>query len=475
MAVKHKFMGREKVGKLLFQFSLPAIIGMVVNALYNIVDRIYIGRMENVGHNAIAGVGIAFPVMVISFAFSVLIGLGSGNNISLSLGRKEKDLAERFLGNATALGFVVSVLIGFVIYINLGRIIPFLGASENIGAYTREYLSVICLGTPGAILSFTLNAAIRSDGNPKKAMTTQLIGAVTNIILDPIFIFAFGMGVRGAAVATIISQYVSAAWTIYYFCSPLSGIKLRTKYVRIIPAMTKRVVLIGAAPFLLQLGASCVNYVFNSSMSKYGGDLGVGAIAITQAVIMFMTMPIFGINQGLQPILGYNYGAKLYRRVREALFKGIFASVSICTFDFILIQLFSRRIILIFNNNPDLLVLASRGLRIVSIFLPIAGMQVVSSIYFQAVGKPIFSIIMSLSRQVFLLIPCIIILSRTFGLRGIWFATPAADFLATMLTATFLYREMKQLGRLQREREAAGIPADEGEEFEEGVQLDLDA
>ncbi|MDR1831761.1 MAG: MATE family efflux transporter [Fusobacteriaceae bacterium] len=475
MSSKHKFMGSEKVGKLLFQFSLPAIIGMVVNALYNIVDRIYIGRMENVGHNAIAGVGIAFPVMVISFAFSVLIGLGSGNNISLSIGRKERDTAERFLGNATALGLLVSVVIGAGIYLNLGRIIPFLGASENIGVYTREYLSVICLGCPGAILSFTLNAAIRADGNPKKAMMTMLIGAVTNIVLDPIFIFSFGMGVRGAAVATIISQYVSAAWTVYYFCSPLSGIKLRPQYIRIFPDLTKRALMIGAAPFLLQLGASCVNYAFNSSMSKYGGDLGVGAIAITQAIIMFMTMPIFGINQGLMPILGYNYGAKLYHRVREALFKGIFASVSICTVDFILIQLFYRRIILIFNNNPELLVIASRGLRIVSLLLPIAGMQVVSSIYFQAVGKPIFSIIMSLSRQVIILVPCILILSRYFGLRGIWFATPAADFLATLLTSAFLYREMKQLRQLQQEREAAGIPVDEADDFEEGVQLDLDA
>jgi putative MATE family efflux protein len=464
-------MGTEKVTKLLFQFSLPAIIGMVVNALYNIVDRIYIGNIKDIGHFAIAGVGLAFPVMLIAFAFAVLIGLGSGNNISLCIGRRQKDQAELFLGNAMALGIVASVILAFIVSFNLEKILTLIGTSDNTRIYTKEYLSIIALGFPGSILSFTLNAAIRADGNPKKAMTTQLIGAITNIILDPIFIFTLKMGVAGAAWATIISQYISAAWTIYYFKSDLSGIKLFLKNIRINLAKTKSALSIGTAPFVLQIGASIINYIFNSTMKFYGADTGVGAIAIVQGVLMFITMPIFGINQGLQPILGYNYGAKLYSRVREALFKGIVAAVGICTLSFLTIQLLASKIIYIFNSKPELIAIASRGLRIKTVLLPVAGMQVVASIYFQAVGKPKISIFMSMLRQIIVLIPCIYILSNKFGVDGIWFSTPTSDFISALVTFLLLRRELKNLKKL----EAAENPTDmdlDDVDFEPEVNLE---
>jgi len=448
---KHQFMGTEKVTKLLFKFSLPSMIGMLVNALYNIVDRIYIGNIPRIGKDAIAGVGLIFPVTLFVFAFSVLIGLGSANNISLLLGQKKKEEAEKFLGNALALAIVISLVLLLGVTLNIDKLIILIGGSANTSAHAKDYLSILALGFPGALISYTLNAGIRADGNPKKSMTTLLVGAITNIILDPILIFGFGMGVKGAAIATIISQYISAIWTIYYFTSGLSGLKLFKKNIRISLNRASKAASIGAAPFTLQIGASAINYVFNITMKKYGGDIAVSAIAIVQGVLMFITMPVFGINQGLQPILGYNYGAKLYSRVKEALFKGIFVAVIICSFNFLMIQFLSRHVIHIFNQDETLIRLASRGLRIQTLVLPIAGMQIISSIYFQAVGKPRMSIIMSLSRQVILLIPCIFILSFKFGVSGVWFATPTADTLSAMLTFFLLRRELKHLKFLESE------------------------
>ncbi|MGF6906598.1 MATE family efflux transporter [Fusobacterium sp. PH5-44] len=448
---KHQFMGTEKITKLLFKFSLPAIVGMLVNALYNLVDRIYIGNIEVIGKDALAGVGLVFPVTLFVFAFSVLIGLGSANNISILLGKKENSEAEKFLGNALALSIIVSALLVIVVSLNIDNIVSRIGGSVNTSKHAKDYLSILALGFPGALLSYTLNAGIRADGNPKKSMTTLLIGALTNIILDPILIFGFGMGVKGAAVATIISQYVSAIWTLYYFTSGLSGIALLKKNVKISLEKTLKAVSIGAAPFALQIGASAINYMFNTTMGKYGGDTAVSAIAIVQGVIMFISMPVFGINQGLQPILGYNYGAKLYSRVKEALFKGIVIAVLVCTFNFLIIQFLSQYVIHIFNQDPDLIALASKGLRIKTMVLPVAGMQIVSSIYFQAVGKPKLSIVMGLSRQIILLIPSIYILSYKFGVNGVWFATPTADVLSALLTLILLRRELLNLKYLEIE------------------------
>ena len=316
MKNKHQFMGSEKITKLLIQFSLPAIIGMLVNALYSIVDRIYIGNIKDVGHFAIAGVGLTFPVTIFVFAFAVLIGLGGATNISLNLGKKQKDEAEHYLGNAICFGTIVSTIIGILVLIFMEGLVDKLGGSENTSRYTIEYLRIVAIGFPATIVGYVANAGIRSDGNPKMSMVTLLIGAIINIVLDPIFIFGMDMGVSGAAWATIISQYISAAWTIYYFKSKFSGLKL---YVRDLPLKWERIkniMALGSAPFALQLGSSLVNYTFNHTLKIYGGDNSIGAMAIIQAIVIFLAMPIFGINQGLQPILGYNYGAKLYARVR---------------------------------------------------------------------------------------------------------------------------------------------------------------
>lgn len=453
MKNKHQFMGSEKITKLLIQFSLPAIIGMLVNALYSIVDRIYIGNIKDVGHFAIAGVGLTFPVTIFVFAFAVLIGLGGATNISLNLGKKQKDEAEHYLGNAICFGTIVSTIIGILVLIFMEGLVDKLGGSENTSRYTIEYLRIVAIGFPATIVGYVANAGIRSDGNPKMSMVTLLIGAIINIVLDPIFIFGMDMGVSGAAWATIISQYILAAWTIYYFRSKFSGLKLYMKDLPLKWERIKNIMALGSAPFALQLGSSLVNYTFNHTLKIYGGDNSIGAMAIIQAIVIFLAMPIFGINQGLQPILGYNYGAKLYARVREALRKAILGASIICIFDFIVIQFLSKYFIFIFTREKALLDIASFGLRINTIMFPIIGFQIISSVYFQAVGKPKLSLFISLSRQIIILIPCIIVMSRLFGLTGIWFAAPTSDFISTVITFILIKREMKTLKHLQKEQE----------------------
>lgn len=449
MEKKHQLMGTEKITKLLVQFSLPAIIGMLVNALYNIVDRIYIGNIENVGHIAIAGVGITFPVVIFVFGFSILIGLGAATNASLNLGKKKKEEAEKFLGVAVSFGFIVSLILMVLVLWKLEWLVNILGGSDKTGIYAAQYLKILAYGFPAAVVGYVANASIRSDGNPKMAMATLLIGAITNIALDPIFIFYLKMGVKGAAWATIISQYVSGIWAIYYFTSKFSGMKLYLKNLKLDFGKIKSISSLGSAPFAIQIGASIVNYTYNSTLKIYGGDTAIGAMAIVQAVITFISMPIFGINQGLQPILGYNYGAKLYSRVKEALFKAIFAATVLCVIDFLAIQFLSKYFINVFTHEKELVRIASIGLRIQTFMLPIVGFQIIASIYFQAIGKPKMSFFMSLTRQIIVLIPCILIMSKLFGVEGVWFAGPTADFIATVVTFIFIKMELKHLKELE--------------------------
>ena len=435
MENKHNFMETESITKLLIKFSIPAIVGMFVNALYNVVDRIYIGNIKGTGHLGITGIGVVFPVVILIFAFSLLIGIGSAAAVSLKLGMKDREEAERFLGVAVFLSFIISAALMVIIYFNMDKIIYLIGGSNDTFIYAKDYLFYINLGVPAAILGLVLNSVIRSDGSPKIAMGTLLIGAITNIVLDPIFIFVFGMGVKGAAIATIISQYVSMFWTIHYFNSKRSKIKLIKKDIKFNFHKAKEICLLGSSAFAIQLGFSLVTYILNTVLKKYGGDTSIGAMAIVQSFMTFMAMPIFGINQGIQPILGYNYGAEKYKRVKEALYKGIFAATIIC--------------IIGYTSEPELKEIAKYGLKAYTLVFPIVGFQIVSSIYFQAVGKPKMSFFISLSRQIIVMIPCLIILPIFFGLNGIWYAAPTADSIATLITFILVRKEIKKLDKLE--------------------------
>lgn len=457
MSLSHSFLEQESIGKLLWKFSLPAVVGMVVNALYNVVDRIYIGHIERVGHLAITGVGVIFPIVLLSFAFALLVGLGSSANISLHLGKKEKDRAEQFLGNSFVLGSIFSLSFTILLFFIMKECIYLVGGSDVSYPYAKEYLEIVAIGFLPMTLSYILNAAIRSDGNPKMAMLTLLIGTFVNIILDPIFIFTLNMGVRGAALATIISQTVSFLWTIYYFTSSKSVMKLKKKYIRFHFELSKKVIALGSSSFGVQVGVSIINYIMNVILREYGGDLSIGAMAIIQSVMSLLLMPIFGINQGVQPILGYNYGAKKYDRVKEALFKGIGAATFICVLGFLSIELFSQYWIILFTKETSLLELAEYGLRRQVIVFPIVGFQIVSSIYFQAVGKPKLSFFISMSRQILVLIPCLFLLSSIWGLDGVWYASPLSDFIATIVTFILIKRELKHLEYLKLEKEREEI------------------
>lgn len=444
MDERSKELSEEKIWKLLFKYSLPAIIGMLVNALYNVVDRVFIGR--GVGSEALAGITIGFPIMLVFMALGMLVGVGGAALISIRLGEQKKNEAELILGNSVLLLIVITIIFSVLSLIFLDSILKLFGASKEILPYARDYLRIILGGAVFQAVGFGMNNFIRADGNPKIAMTTMLIGALINIILDPLFIFVFGWGIKGAAYATIIAQAVSSLWVLAYFFGERSLLKIRIENMKLHLPSVKKILAIGSAPCAMQFGSSIVITIFNKQLSIYGGDIAISAMGIIHSLSLFILMPVIGINQGSQPIIGYNYGAKRYDRVKETLKASILAATVIVTIGFIITRLFPDKLINLFNKDDlELVKIGTEGIYIFLLMLPIIGFQIVSSNYFLAVGKPKKSIFLSLSRQVIMLIPALLILPKYFGLLGVWLAVPVADVLASILTAGFLVKEIKQL------------------------------
>lgn len=438
-------LGEEKISKLLMEFSIPAIIGMVVNTLYNIVDRMYIGNIKDIGGLALTGVGITMPIMTIIMAFGMLIGIGTSARISLKLGEHKREEAEKHLGNAFTLIIIASVLITIIGLVFMHKILGLFGASADTEIYAREYMQIIFFGTIFNMLSFGLNHSIRSDGSPKVAMLSMLIGAGTNIILDPIFIFVFGMGVRGAAIATVISQIVSTIWILYYFTKGKSNLKIKREYLSLDKAIVLSIFSIGVSPFSMQIAQSIVQVLANNALKTYGGDLAIGAMTIINSVAMIFMMPILGLNQGSQPIIGYNYGAEKYKRVKQAVKSATIVATIIVSIGWIITQAAPHLLISIFNRDEQLVGIASTGMRIFLLMLPVVGAQVISSNYFQSIGKAKISMFLSLLRQVILLIPCLIILPKIFGLTGVWLAGAVSDGLSSLITLIIFFMSVRKL------------------------------
>lgn len=438
-------LGEEKISKLLMEFSIPAIIGMVVNTLYNIVDRMYIGNIKDIGGLALTGVGITMPIMTIIMAFGMLIGIGTSARISLKLGEHKREEAEKHLGNAFTLIIIASVLITIIGLVFMHKILGLFGASADTEIYAREYMQIIFFGTIFNMLSFGLNHSIRSDGSPKVAMLSMLIGAGTNIILDPIFIFVFGMGVREAAIATVISQIVSTIWILYYFTKGKSNLKIKREYLSLDKAIVLSIFSIGVSPFSMQIAQSIVQVLANNALKTYGGDLAIGAMTIINSVAMIFMMPIFGLNQGSQPIIGYNYGAEKYKRVKQAVKSATIVATIIVSIGWIITQAAPHLLISIFNRDEQLVGIASTGMRIFLLMLPVVGAQVISSNYFQSIGKAKISMFLSLLRQVILLIPCLIILPKIFGLTGVWLAGAVSDGLSSLITLIIFFMSVRKL------------------------------
>lgn len=441
---RSKALGEEKITTLLWKFSLPAIAGMVVNALYNVVDSIFVGH--GVGEVGLAAVTIAFPIMIILMAFGMLVGVGASAVVSLRLGEHKKEEAEKILGNALSLAAILSIVLTTGILLFLDPILISLGAEEIVLPYAREFTKIILLGSIFMYIGFGLNSVMRAEGNPKMAMATILISAGLNIVLNPLFIFTFHLGIGGSALATVISQAVSAIWVLAYFLSTKSLLTLRYSNLALDKGIVKSIFKIGMSPFLMQIAASVVTVLFNFSLLKYGGELAVASIGVINRIAMLMLMPIFGLSQGLQPIIGYNYGAKNYARVTKALKLAIYAASIFSIIGFLVTQIFDEHIIRLFNDNPELISIGAHGMRIQLCMLPVIGFQIIGANYFQAVGKAGYAIVLSLSRQVIILIPLILFLPGVLGLNGAWLASPIADFIAAVMTGIFLMKEIRKLG-----------------------------
>lgn len=449
-----KHLGDAPIGKLLLQYSIPAIIGMVVNALYNIVDRMFIGNIPDIGSLAITGVGITMPIMTIVLAFGMLIGIGTTANISLNLGKGNRTTAEKLLGNAFTLSIIVGLAIAITGTIFANPILNLFGASENTLFYAKEYIGIILLGCTFNILSFALNSTVRADGNPKMSSITMVIGCGANIILDYLFIFVLNLGVKGAALATIISQAITFFIILYYYTAGNSNLKLKVENFKLKKHLVTMTFAIGIAPFATQIANSLVQVIANNALKTYGSDLAIGAMTVISSLNIIFMMPIFGINQGCQPIIGFNYGAKKYERAKEAFKYATIAACVICIIGFISIQCFPTQIISLFNNDPELTTLAIKGIRIYLLMMPVVGINIVATSYYQSIGKAKISMFVSLLRQVILLIPFTIILPKFIGLDGVWAAGACADSLSVIITLILLKKEFKQLDKMQLEKTA---------------------
>ncbi len=443
MGDRAKLMKEEKIFKLFLRFSIPAILGMVVQSLYNIVDRIFIGNIPEVGGFAISGIGVVLPITFIILGFTMLFGIGSGANISIKLGQNQKEEAEKIFG----VGFFMLVVVGIVItilgLIFLNQIVNLYGADDSIRSYATGYLRIILIGNVFNVVAFGLNNIIRAEGNAKIAMYTMLIGAITNTILDPILIYGFNMGVSGAALATIFAQFLSFVWTMQYFFSGKSMLKLRKSAIRYDRALVLKIMSIGASPFAIQIAGSIIGIIMNQSLTRYGGPLAIGAFAAINSIVILFFMPIFGMNQGLQPIIGFNYGAKHFDRVKEALKVGIISATLICIVGAILIQSIPEVFINFITKDEKIREIGVVGIKRFMLVIPLIGFQIISSNFFQAIGKAKKALVLSLLRQVIFLIPLLLILPRIYGIMGIWTAAPVADSLATIATAIVLYYELK--------------------------------
>lgn len=447
-----KHLGDAPIGKLLLQYSIPAIIGMVVNALYNIVDRMFIGNIPDIGSLAITGVGITMPIMTIVLAFGMLIGIGTTANISLNLGKGNRTTAEKLLGNAFTLSIIVGLAIAITGTIFANPILNLFGASENTLFYAKEYIGIILLGCTFNILSFALNSTVRADGNPKMSSITMVIGCGANIILDYLFIFVLNLGVKGAALATIISQAITFFIILYYYTAGNSNLKLKIENFKLKKHLVTMTFAIGIAPFATQIANSLVQVIANNALKTYGSDLAIGAMTVISSLNIIFMMPIFGINQGCQPIIGFNYGAKKYERAKEAFKYATIAACVICIIGFISIQCFPTQIISLFNNDPELTTLTIKGIRIYLLMMPVVGINIVATSYYQSIGKAKISMFVSLLRQVILLIPFTIILPKFIGLDGVWAAGACADSLSVIITLVLLKKEFKQLDKMQLEK-----------------------
>ncbi|MDD3705698.1 MAG: MATE family efflux transporter [Clostridiaceae bacterium] len=438
-------LGEEKISKLLVKYSVPAIVGMMVNSLYNIVDRIFIGNSSDLGKFGLAGITIGFPIMIIMLSIGILFGVGGATLFSLKLGEGRIEEADHALGNAFSLMVIAAIIFMIAGQIFLKPLLVLFGASEIVLPYSVEYMRVIFFGSVFQILGIGMNNFIRADGNPKIAMLTMFLGAGLNTVLDPLFIFVFKMGMAGAAYATILSQFISASWVVMYFIKSKSKHKLQFKYMKLKPDIVAKITSLGIPGFALQLANSFLNAILNKNLFVYGGDIAVSGMGIINSLQTIFLMPIVGIKQGVQPIISFNYGARKFSRVKEAAKLSVLIATIIVVIGYIITRLFPEQIVSIFNRDSELVKFGSYGLMAWLLFLPVVGFQIIASNYFQAIGKSRAAMFLTLTRQVIFLIPALIIFPKFWGINGLLHAAPFADFFSALITGIWFYSGIKNL------------------------------
>lgn len=438
---KAQELGTQKIFKLLLKYSIPAIVGMLINAIYNIVDRIFIGNSSDIGSLGIGALSVTFPIFAIMMGIAILFGTGGSILFSTYLGEKRENEARKVLGTSTSLLIISAIATTILGLIFAGPLIRLLGADDSLFVYAKQYATIILIGAIFQNISLGLNNFVRADGHPKTSMTTMLLGAIINIILDPIFIYVLHWGMYGAALATVIGQLCSSIWVILHFRSNRCTFRLEPKFMKIDWHIAKRITTLGVSAFIVQIAGSLVSIIINRSLIMYGGNVAVSGMGIINSIATLLILPVLGLVQGAQPIIAYNNGANNKIRIVNTIKLSIIIATIICIIGFIAILLFSTQITQAFNNEPDLLEFTSKGLIIWFLALPIIGAQIVGGSYFQSVGKFKIAIFLNMSRQILYLIPLVIIMSKLWGITGLLYASPISDAMAFLTTFGFVAHE----------------------------------
>ncbi len=449
-------LGTERVRKLLIQYAVPAIIAMTASSLYNMVDSIFIGH--GVGPLAISGLALTFPLMNLAAAFGSLVGVGAATLISMRLGQRDYQTAGTVLGNVVVLNLIIGVVFGVLALVFLDPILYFFGASADTISYAREYMTVILAGNVITHMYLGLNAVLRASGHPRKSMYATIMTVVINTVLDPLFIYGFGWGIRGAAIATVLAQVISLVWQLRILSNKNELLHFRRGIYRLRGSLVRDILAIGMSPFLMNLAACFIVILINRSLATYGGDLSIGAYGIVNRLGFFFVMIVMGINQGMQPIAGYNYGSRQYGRVLQALRLTILGATCITSLGFLIGELMPKTVVALFTTDEELIRLSAEGMRITFACFPIIGFQMVATNFFQSIGMAWKAIVLSLSRQLLFLLPCLLVLPPLFdsytewsGSLGVWCAMPVSDFLASVVAFFMLTHQLRKFkGRIAR-------------------------
>ena len=435
-------LGTESIGKLLMQYAVPAIIAMTASSLYNMVDSIFIGH--GMGTMALSALALTFPLMNLGAAFGALVGVGAATLISVKLGQKDYDTAQRVLGNVFVLNILLGLAFTVIVFPFLNPILYFFGGSDETVEYARQFMEIILLGNVVTHLYLGLNAVLRASGHPKQAMYATIATVAINTILAPIFIFMFDWGIRGAAIATVSAQVIALLWQLKQFNNANELLHFRRGIFRLKRKIVFDSLAIGMSPFLMNLAACLIVILINQGLKKYGGDLAIGAFGIVNRLVFIVVMIVMGLNQGMQPIAGYNFGAKLYDRVNKVLKLTIIYATCVTTFGFLVGMLAPNLVVGIFTSDAELTELSATGLRITVMFFPIIGFQMVTSNFFQSIGMAGKAIFLSLTRQMLILLPCLLILPHFFGVAGVWYSMPVSDLLASLIALVMLVYQFRK-------------------------------